>query len=122
MGARRTDMHRLQEMLRLHRLGQGSRTIARRLRMGRDTIRAYLAAFGRAGLLEGPADELPELTALRALVREAAVIRASFGVDGPVELNRTYRELARHHGFQVDPTPPRSPQNKGSGPSATAAT
>src|SRR5690606_18128841 len=28
-------------------------------------------------------------------------------------LNRSYRELARHFGFKVDPTPPRSPEKKG---------
>jgi len=266
MGARRTDMYRLQEMLRLHRLGQGSRGIARQLRVGRDTIRCYLRALASAGVLDGPADELPELDHLRAIVAEhvdsreapqqrssverwsskieqlrdrgagptaihdwlrlnepefdgslsaikrmvqrfareegpkptdvaipvetvagevaqidfgyvakrydpergllrkswllvitlgcsrhmftqivfdqkietwarlhveafeyfggvphmmvpdnlkAAVVRAAFGVDDEPVLNRTYRELARHYGFQIDPTPPRSPEKKG---------
>ena len=27
-------------------------------------------------------------------------------------LNRTYRELARHFGFQIDPTPPRAPRQR----------
>jgi transposase len=44
---------------------------------------------------------------------KAAVIRAAFGTDGPVALNKSYRELARHYGFKVDPTPPRSPEKKG---------
>jgi len=44
---------------------------------------------------------------------KAAVIRAAFGVSGLPELNRSYRELARHYGFRVDPTPPRSPEKKG---------
>lgn len=44
---------------------------------------------------------------------KAAVIRAAFGADGPTALNRSYRELARHYGFKVDPTPPRAPQKKG---------
>ncbi len=44
---------------------------------------------------------------------KAAVIRAAFGVSGTVALNRTYRELARHYGFRVDPTPPRAPKKKG---------
>jgi transposase len=44
---------------------------------------------------------------------KAAVIRAAFGVSCAPELNRSYRELARHHGFRVDPTPPRSPEKKG---------
>ena len=40
---------------------------------------------------------------------KAAVIRAAFGVDDEVVLNRSYRELARHYGTMIDPTPPRSP-------------
>jgi hypothetical protein len=28
-------------------------------------------------------------------------------------IQRSYRELARHYGFQIDPAPPRSPQKKG---------
>jgi transposase len=44
---------------------------------------------------------------------KAAVIRAAFGVDGPTALNRSYRELARHYGFKVDPTPVRDPEKKG---------
>ena len=52
MGARRTDMHRLQEMVRLHRMGASSREIARQLRTGRDTIRCYLRGLRRADRLE----------------------------------------------------------------------
>jgi transposase len=44
---------------------------------------------------------------------KAAVVRAAFGADGPAELNRSYRELARHYGFKVDPAPPRAPKKKG---------
>lgn len=44
---------------------------------------------------------------------KSAVIRAAFGVGGDVVLNRSYRELARHYGFKIDPTPPRSPEKKG---------
>ena len=69
MGARRTDMHRLQEMVRLCRMGRSARAIARALHMGRNTIQGYLAAFAADGLLEGAADELPAIEALRACVR-----------------------------------------------------
>jgi transposase len=44
---------------------------------------------------------------------KAAVIRASFGVDDVAELNRSYRDFARFHGFQIDPTPAYSPEKKG---------
>ena len=54
MTARKTDMHQLQEVIRLHRLGQSRRKIAQQLRMGRDTIRGYLEIFSKKGVLEGP--------------------------------------------------------------------
>ena len=41
MGARRTDMHRLQEVIRLHRLGASSRRIAKQLSMGRPLTAAW---------------------------------------------------------------------------------
>jgi len=44
---------------------------------------------------------------------KSAVIRAAFGIDEPTALNRSYRELARHYGFKVDPTPVRAPEKKG---------
>ena len=44
---------------------------------------------------------------------KAAVIRAAFGVSDATALNRSYRELARHYGFKVDPTPVRQPKKKG---------
>ncbi len=44
---------------------------------------------------------------------KAAVVRAAFGVSSSSALNRSYRELARHYGFKVDPTPPYAPQKKG---------
>jgi len=44
---------------------------------------------------------------------KAAVVRAAFGVDGAAVLNRSYRELARHFGFRIDPAPIYSPEKKG---------
>ena len=58
-------MHRLQDLIRLHRQGEGSRVIARQLRMGRETIRAYLRVLKEAELLDGSADALPELEVLQ---------------------------------------------------------
>ena len=58
-------MHRLQDLIRLHRQGQGSRVIARQLRMGRDTIRHYLRALKEAELLDGARDAIPELEVLQ---------------------------------------------------------
>ncbi len=44
---------------------------------------------------------------------KAAVIRAAFGVGGATTLNRSYRELARHYNFKVDPAPVKQPKKKG---------
>ena len=60
MGARRIEMHRLQEVMRLYRLGRSRREISQQLRIGRNTIRRYLNAISKAGMLDGPVDELPE--------------------------------------------------------------
>lgn len=66
--ARNRDMHRLQELVRLHRQGCRSRDIARLLRMGRNTVRGCREALGAAGLLDGPVDDLPDLEVLKAAV------------------------------------------------------
>ena len=44
---------------------------------------------------------------------KAAVLRAAFAIDDKSVLNRSYRELARHDGFKIDPTPPYTPEHKG---------
>lgn len=44
---------------------------------------------------------------------KAAVITAVFNVEEMGELNRDYRELARHYGFSIDPTPAYAPKKKG---------
>lgn len=46
---------------------------------------------------------------------KAAVVRAAFGAADRHEIGvqRSYRELARHYGFKIDPTPTYAPQKKG---------
>ena len=44
---------------------------------------------------------------------KAAVLSHAFGADPGIELNRSYRELARAYGFTIDPTPVRAPEKKG---------
>jgi transposase len=68
MPVERMDMHRLQDLVRLHRLGVGARTVARRLRMSPNTERQYRRALAAHGLLAGDATALPELTTLREAV------------------------------------------------------
>jgi transposase len=66
----RVDMDRLQELVRLHRMGTGDREVARLLMMSPNTERMYRRALMAAGLLEGPLDALPELEVLKKAVLE----------------------------------------------------
>lgn len=68
MCAKRTEMDRLLELVRLHRMETGCREVARLLGMSPNTERQYREILENEGLLEGPADELPELGELRAVV------------------------------------------------------
>lgn len=61
-------MHRLDELVRLHRMKKGAHEIARKLKIGPNVERKYRLAFKAEGLLEGPEDELPSLEELRAAV------------------------------------------------------
>ena len=64
-------MHRLQELVRLHRLGTGAREVARMLGMSPNTERGYRETVADAGLLDGDPEQLPELAALRTVVEAA---------------------------------------------------
>ena len=68
---RAAEMHLLQELVRLHRLGLGGRKVAKRLGISPNTERKYRTPLAAAGLLEGDPAQLPELERLRALVIEA---------------------------------------------------
>lgn len=70
MAARRTDMHRLQELVRLHRMGARIREVTRLLKMSPKTELGYRKALKKAGLLEGPPEEIPELATRKAAVAE----------------------------------------------------
>jgi hypothetical protein len=61
-------MHRLQELVRLHRMGTGAREVARMLHMSPNTEREYRHALEAEGLLTGSLDELETLELLRAAV------------------------------------------------------
>jgi transposase len=67
-------------------------------------LRVHVEAFGELGAV--PRTIVPDNL-------KAAVVRAAFGVDGAASLNRSYRELARHYGFKVDPAPIYAPKKKG---------
>ena len=67
-------------------------------------IRVHVEAFEELG--GAPSSIVPDNL-------KAAVIQAAFKIDTPAALNRSYREMARHPGVRIDPTPPRSPEKKG---------
>jgi transposase len=78
MSGRRTDMHRIQDLIRLHRRGRGIRAIARQLGMGRDTVRGYLKRLAEVDLLAGDPEVLPDVSVLHAaLVPEDPAAPAS---------------------------------------------
>lgn len=64
-------MHRLQELVRLHRQGVSPRAASRLLAMSPKTELKYRGALATAGLLSGEVDELPALDVLRAAVESA---------------------------------------------------
>lgn len=61
-------MHRLSELVRLHRIGRGAREVASLLEMSPNTEREYRSALEAAGLLYGTVDALPSLAELREAV------------------------------------------------------
>jgi transposase len=70
-------MDRLQELVRLHRLGTGPREVARLLGMSPNTERRYREQLIAAGLLDGSPDELPSLATLRSAVHDEFGPRAT---------------------------------------------
>ena len=74
MSNKRVEMHRLQELVRLHRLGTGSRAVAKLLSMSPNTERRYRVALKAEGLLAGNDKELPATEILReAVLRQRPV-------------------------------------------------
>lgn len=61
-------MHRLQELVRLHRLGDGPREVARKLQLSPNTERMYRKAFMAADVLSGSPEDLPTLEVLKNIV------------------------------------------------------
>jgi len=70
MSAKRTEMHRLQELIRLRRMGQSQRAISGQIRMGRPTIRRYLKALEEGGVQLDSDEDLPAPAVLRAIVEK----------------------------------------------------
>jgi hypothetical protein len=64
-------MQRLQELVRLHRMGTRCREVARLLKMGPASERVYREILESAGLQLGSPDELPPFDVLRCAVEAA---------------------------------------------------
>jgi transposase len=67
-------------------------------------VKLHVNAFKELGSV--PAEIVPDNL-------KAAVLKAAFASSEDSTLNRSYRELARHYGFKIAPTPPRAPKKKG---------
>ncbi len=72
MTARSVEMHRLEELVRLHRLKTSAREVCRLLGMGRTTEWRYREALAKAGLLVGDPADLPPLEVIKAATTRAA--------------------------------------------------
>lgn len=72
MTARSVEMHRLQELVRLHRLKTSAREVCRLLGMGRTTEWHYRQALAKAGLLVGDPSDLPALEVIKAAAKHSA--------------------------------------------------
>jgi hypothetical protein len=70
MSNRRVEVDRLQELVRLHRMGTGAREVARLLNISPMTERTYRTAIADEGLLAGAADDVPLIEVLRAAVEK----------------------------------------------------
>src|SRR5690606_32873613 len=69
VSAQGISMHRLQELVRLHRLGGSTaHDIASSLKMSPNTERKYRIALSAAGLLAGSVEALPPIEALKVAV------------------------------------------------------
>jgi len=84
MVAPRVDMDRLQELVRLHRMGRKAIHLARMLRMSPNTVRKYTTALDAAGLLAGDPEQLPELAVLKAAVAERVVFKTAPQMESTV--------------------------------------
>lgn len=92
MSAHRTDMHKLQDLVRFHRQGHCARQVARLLNMGPNTERKYRQALIKEGLLHGDPNQLPSME----LLKEA--VGRQLPAPAPVQRHSTaepYRDLIK---------------------------
>lgn len=93
-------MHRLQELARLHRMGERPREVSRLLGMSPKTEMKYRKALLAAGLLTGPVDAVPTLEILKAAVLAKHPIPATRPVTTSLE---AWVERIRSELFSAKP-------------------
>lgn len=64
------SMHKIQELVRLHRMGTPFREVARLLRVSPNTERTYRRALAKLGFLDGSSDALPSEEELKAALAQ----------------------------------------------------
>jgi len=68
-------VHRLQELVRLQRMGAGPREVARQLKISPNTERDYRQLLEKTGMLEGDPACVPEGAELREVVEAVRRLR-----------------------------------------------
>lgn len=101
MARPRVEMHRLQELVRLHRLGTHVRERCGMLAMSSRSEKRYRDILARAGLLEGPVGELPELCVLKAAVLAVRPVPDPTPRESTVDRWRPQVEDAVKRGVQI---------------------
>lgn len=89
MSRERTEMYRLQELVRLHRMDTKVREICKNLKMSPKTERKYREILKNLGLLHGPVEELPLLETLKKAVLEVWPEPSQNSVKSTIEAYRS---------------------------------
>ena len=87
-------MHKVQELVRLHRKGVGAREVARLLRISPNTERFWRRRLDAVGLLKGAIDELPDIEELDGVVSARQPPQQVSSVQWPISEAR--RPSGRH--------------------------
>ena len=99
---RRTTMFQVRELVRLHRMGVSCHEVARLLGVSPNTERPYREAVQAAGLLDGPAQELPDEADLAAAV--AAHLGSGAPAPQPSSVERCFPLIEDWLGNGARPT------------------
>ncbi|MCP4960619.1 MAG: transposase, partial [Actinomycetia bacterium] len=99
---KRISMHRLAELVRLHRKQVPSRQVARLLAMSPNTERRYRVALQKEGLLDGPVDDPPDPSRLREAVE--ARLPSSSGPQHESSVSKWIDDVSKMLDDGAEPT------------------